>query len=96
MHTKGRSNPIEPTGRESIAVEICQFATELAERAANLAVRVDGKLSSVTTPAPPACVTEPRLEGRVYPPLFAELQDRFFTLSAAMDQIEDTLSRTEL
>jgi hypothetical protein len=82
--------------KEPVAVEICRFAGQLAGRAAGLATWIDGKLSPITTPAPPACVTDNKLEGRVYPPLFAELQDRFIALSAAMDQIEDTLSRTEL
>ena len=89
------SNSVAPP-REPIAAEICKFAAGLAERAENLAARVGGKLSTVATSPAPQCREDSKLDSREYPPLFAELRNRFFTLSSAMDQIEDTLSRTEL
>jgi hypothetical protein len=82
--------------REPVAAEICKFAAGLAERAENLAARLSGKLSPVTTSATPTCGMERGIDSKEYPPLFAELRTRFFTLETAMNQIEDTLSRTEL
>lgn len=82
--------------RESVAAEICKFAAGLAERAENLAARMSGKLSPVTTSATPACGVDKKIDSKEYPPLFAELRTRFFSLETAMNQIEDTLSRTEL
>jgi hypothetical protein len=82
--------------REPVAAEICHFAERLAERAENMASRMGGKLSSVTTSQSPRCGAESKTESQEYPPLFSELRARFAAISSAMDQMEDTLNRTEL
>lgn len=94
----GRSGTDCPTpARVTVAQEVLDFSYQLAERAANLAERVQGKLSGVMVSPAPACNTgEAEKLSREYPPLFSELRGRLYHFQTALDTIEDALSRTEL
>ena len=81
--------------REPMVIEVVAFARSLAERAGQLAERTYGKLAPVMVSAPPCDAGCPEKE-REWPPLFAELRGQFFSISNALNGIEDALSRTEL
>lgn len=82
---------------EPVAAEICKFAAALADRADLLAQRINGKLSCVATSSLPTCESGGiSKNGREYPPLFAELRERFVSLECSLNHIEDTIARTEL
>lgn len=81
--------------RQPVAVEITEFAQSLANRAAELKERVNGKLhpvmqSDFARPCDPEC-KDPE-----FPPLFNDLRNSFRAIAASLETIEHALNRTEL
>lgn len=82
--------------RQPVAVEVMNYAQNLAGRAQTLAERLNGKLHTVmTSETPRACVASLK-DGAEYPPLFSDLRNSFQGIDSALDSIEYALSRTEL
>ena len=82
--------------RDPVSVEVAGFAERLANRAQDLAERVNGKLHSVMTSEMPRPCEGIGKDGQEYPPLFADLRGNFNAIAGALDTIEYALSRTEL
>lgn len=84
------------TERKPVSAEVAGFAELLANRAQQLAERVNGKLHSVmTSETPRPCETTCK-DSQEYPPLFADLRNNFQAIAVALDSIDHALSRTEL
>lgn len=82
--------------RQSVAVEVTQFAESLANRAQQLVERVNEKLQPVMSGEVPRACSASTKESMEYPPLFADLRSNFQAISIALESIEYAMSRTEL
>ena len=82
--------------REPVRMALLALAGAIAERAEKLATRVEGKLEPVCTVGE----TVPKLASAdiepPWPPLFDELRTLIGNTSAALDRIENTISKVEL
>ena len=79
-----------------ISNEILERLKVLAEKAAAVNDRTQGKLTPVMISPRPVGTPEGMKEPREYPPLFAEIRERLNIIDAALDGISEALSRTEL
>ena len=93
--TLGNANSQMPQ-RAPVSNEVVSFAERLANRAQQLAERVNGKLHPVMTSEQPRPCEGNGKDGQEYPPLFSELRNNFQAIAGALDSIEYALSRTEL
>ena len=84
--------------RESVAQEILQFASRLAERSDSVSSRVLGKLQPVmlSDRSTGTAICEQVREAREYPPLFEELKSRMQVIENSLQLIESAMSRTEI
>ena len=82
--------------RQPVAVEVMNYAQNLAGRAQTLAELLSGKLHPVMTSETPRACGAALKDGTEYPPLFSDLRNSFQGIDAALDTIEYALSRTEL
>ena len=84
--------------RESVAQEILQYASRLAERSDSVSSRVLGKLQPVMLSDIPTgtAICEKVREAREYPPLFEELRSRMQIIENSLQLIESAMSRTEI
>lgn len=81
--------------REPVSHEIMTFAARLAERAETTCAKVCGKLQPVMISSFPIGKTADK-QPREYPPLFEDLREKFLCIEAALNGIEDAMTRTEL
>ena len=83
--------------RKPVSVEVAEFAQNLANRAQDIADRVDGKLHSVMTSSTPRELVNACVKDSVeYPPLFSDLRINLQGIESALNSIEYAMSRTEL
>lgn len=82
--------------RETVAQEVMQYASRLAEMADKVSSRVQGKLQPVMLSDRPCGTVEKAKEPREYPPLFEELRNRLQVIESSLYSIENSISRTEL
>lgn len=82
--------------RKPVSAEVANYAERLANRAQQLAERVNGKLHSVMTSEGPRPDELPCKDPVEYPPLFSDMRGNLNGISNALDSIEDAMSRTEL
>lgn len=87
---------LEAPARQSVAIEVTQFADSLANRAQQLVGRVNEKLQPVMSSEVPRACSASTKESMEYPPLFADLRSNFQAISSALESIEYAMSRTEL
>lgn len=90
---------VERPSRMPVAEEVMQLAHNLANRAEALADMLNEKLRPVMTsevPRPSNVLCKDSNESQEYPPLFADLRDKFWAISSALDAIEFAMERTEL
>ena len=81
--------------RRPVAMDICDFASALAERIDQVNRGFANRLEPITTSPEPQedCGTK---GGREYPPLFEDLQSNFLRIESALNSLENILSRVEV
>jgi len=90
-------NNIGPcAAHEPVAADVVSFAERLANKAQQLSEAVNVKLHPVMNSEQPRPCESIGKEIQEYPPLFAELHNKFQAIAGALDSIEYAMSRTEL
>lgn len=82
--------------KEPIANELLKNFRFLAERAHNLAQRVDGKLQPIMRDPEPSCMDKTCSPGDCYPPLLDDYRNVMYQIQGSLATIEDCLNRTEV
>ena len=81
---------------QTAAFKVCAFAETLSARAVGLAIRAESELTPIIMPTALRSPPNSHNDSSNYPPLFSDLNEKLLTISNALYDIEDTLSRLEL
>ena len=82
-------------GKEPIGQELLKRYANLADKAKELAERVQTKLIPIMNNAPTVAEDEGK-DMLEYPPLFSELREYYKTIKNALNDIDACLSRVEI
>ena len=80
----------------SIAQETLNFASKLGEQAEMLSAHVRDRLHPIMRQDGPTEQIGEKPQEQEYPPLFAELRTKFQVIKRSLDDIESSISRSEV
>lgn len=81
--------------RQTVASQALDYITKVCDMADRIAARAYERLQPVMAPSTPRGQPE-NIDQVEWPPLFSDIRNKMQAIEAALDSIDDALSRTEL